>query len=180
MRLSILFAFIITGATLTGCQHQGQPSLPDYLLPSAGTTAQCGLTVQLSLAGYLDQGGIIYQTSASEYRAARHHRWAESLAMQLQRSLTAEACQQGIDTGTLRVTVSRFHAQTMNQQDNAVLTASWHYRQGADNRYGQTTTAAPLSESGYDHLVIQLDEQWRNAMATVVTSITNTSAEQTP
>ena len=71
---------------LSACSQTPPAPAPDYLLPGASHSGHSPLQIRVSLASYLDQGGIVLQLSDTELHVARQHRWAEPLGSQLQRA----------------------------------------------------------------------------------------------
>jgi uncharacterized lipoprotein YmbA len=82
--LSSLALVLCAGLLLTGCA--GSPTVEDHdylirpqqLMVSSGSRSAV-LLKPVAVAPYLDQKGIVLQTSGSEVQVAKHHRWAEPL-----------------------------------------------------------------------------------------------------
>jgi len=76
-------SFFISGllitlmAWLSACSQTPPAPAPDYLLPGASHSGHSPLQIRVTLANYLDQGGIVLQLSDTELHVARQHRWAE-------------------------------------------------------------------------------------------------------
>ena len=162
-------SFAVAGSlaiVLAACSAPTVAPPPGYLLPSATSVANPGLEIQVHLAGYLVQGGIVLQLSNSEIHSARLHRWAEPLAQQLQRSLHAGLGAGGWDDGAqLVVRVSQFHGVRTPTGDRAVLHGSWHYssRHGQP-RQGNFEWQGTIPGDGYGALVETLDRGWQHVV----------------
>lgn len=166
---------LVTALTL-GCSHTPPSPPPGYLLPSASHMANSSTEVNIRLASYLDRGGIVMQLSNSEIRVARHHRWADPLSAQLQRSLeTALAAVHNDESTHLTVELSRFQGMQGEEQDSdsAVITGRWRL-EGAAPKEGLIQWQAPLEEGGYANLVRALDAGWQH-IATEIANALNTA-----
>ncbi|MDX1757493.1 MAG: ABC-type transport auxiliary lipoprotein family protein [Marinobacter sp.] len=122
------------------------------------------MNVQVRLAGYLEQGGIVYQLSDSEMHNARQHRWAEPLAQQLRRSLHAGLSEMAPPNGgQLTVQLSQFQGVRSLAGDRAIIRGVWQYNAGgAVTRTGQIDWQGPLTGDGYAGLVETLDQGWQD------------------
>lgn len=148
---------VLLASLLAGCSHA--PSAPpSYLLPSAHQAAISPVQVQVRLASYLTQGGIVMQLSDSELHSARQHRWAEPLASQLQRAMLASLAEASLPGGTLTIHLSQFQGLQGAQGDQAVITGVWQFAGGAQ---GKIHWQGALSEAGYAGLVRALDQGWQ-------------------
>jgi uncharacterized lipoprotein YmbA len=110
------------------------------------------------------------QLSDSEIQVARHHRWAEPLATQLQRALEAR-----ITTGheqTLTVELTRFQGLQGEDRDAAVISGRWTL--AGDNgevAKGRIQWEAALENVGYANLIRTLDRGWQAVAAEIATTI---------
>ena len=155
-----LLAITALLAGLWGCSHAPEASPPGYLLPSATQTAHSPLTIKVRLADYLNRGGIVMQLSDSEIQVARHHRWAEPLATQLQRSL--EARMPSGDKKTLTVELTRFQGLQGKDRDSAVITGRWALTgNNGDATQGHIQWEAALENGGYANMVRTMDQGWQ-------------------
>lgn len=165
-----LLAIAAILCTLWSCSHAPQPSPPGYVLPSATLSAHSPLTIKVALANYLNRGGIVMQLSDSEIQVARHHRWAEPLATQLQRALEAR-----MTTGheqTLTVELTRFQGLQGEDRDAAVISGRWTL--AGDNgevAKGRIQWEAALENGGYANLIRTLDRGWQAVAAEIATTI---------
>ncbi len=158
---------------LTAC---GAPSIappPGYLLASATAAGNDTVEIQVHLAGYLAQGGIVLQLSDSEVHSARSHRWAEPLAQQLQRSLHAALGDTIRPEGAqLVVRVSQFHGVRSLTGDRAVIQGTWHYStKHGEPRRGTIDWQRGIPTDGYGALVETLDQGWRDASMSITEAL---------
>ena len=164
-----LVAAWVSAGLLLACASP-LPPVHRYLLPlsvpegtarleSPERTGIDGLTV----APYLSDPGIVIETEGRQIRAARFHRWAESLPAALRRFLQAEVSkelgyavsadpvQAGRWEQRVSIAIERFHG-TLDGE--AELTARWQIDAKGQApvafRFSQTR---PLAESGYAGLV---------------------------
>ena len=164
----LAIAALLTG--LWGCSHAPAPAPPGYLLPSATGAAPSPLTIKVQLASYLNRGGIVMQLSDSEIQVARHHRWAEPLATQLQRSL--EARMPGGNEKTLTVELTRFQGLQGKDSDAAVITGRWALAgNNGEATQGRIQWEAALDNGGYANLVRTLDQGWQEVAAEIATAM---------
>lgn len=156
-RLTALLPMLV----LTGCLHAPVPSDHQYLLPAAGqaSAAVSQPPIEVRLASYLDQDGIMVQTGPVEVHAARQHRWADPLPEQLRRALIVHLGQRSLPSdGQLLVEVVRFQG---NGHGHAEVDGRWHYRDGhGEEQGGRFRERRPLHKDGYPELVKQLDAAW--------------------
>ena len=165
-----LLAITALLAGLWGCSHAPEASPPGYLLPSATQAAHSPLTIKVHLANYLNRGGIVMQLSDSEIQVARHHRWAEPLATQLQRTL--EARMSSGDEKTLTVELTRFQGLQGKDRDSAVITGRWALTgNNGEATQGCIQWEAALDSGGYANLVRTLDQGWQAVAADIATAM---------
>ena len=173
MRHLIAAALAATLLLLQSCSHAPPPAQPGYLLPGASHSGHSPATIQVQLAGYLNQGGIVLQLSDTEIHVARQHRWAEPLGVQLQRAL-----QGPLDTlpddATLTVRLSRFHGQQQQDGDSAVISGDWEYQQGENRQQGEIQWQTPLEQDGYAALVKALDQGWQDTAQSILQALKET------
>ncbi|WP_101674704.1 PqiC family protein [Alloalcanivorax mobilis] len=152
---------VLLSLALGGCLSSPVPAEHQYLLPGAGQAAAPGSLprVELRLASYLDQDGVMVQTGPVEVHAARQHRWADPLPEQLRRALAVHLAGQGLPaSGRLVVEVVRFQGSGDGQ---AQVQGSWWYRDGTGHESGERfQVQRPLKQDGYQELVTQLDAAW--------------------
>ena len=164
----LAIAAILTG--LWACSHAPATSPPGYLLPSATGAAHSPLTIKVHLASYLNRGGIVMQLSDSEIQVGRHHRWAEPLATQLQRSL--ETRMPSGDEQTLTVELTRFQGLHGKESDEDVIPGLWAgtgYK--GEVTQGRIQWEAALDNGGYANLVRTLDQGWQAVAAEIAAAM---------
>lgn len=157
------FATLLLTLTLLlgGCLHAPATLNHHYLLPAAGQAAAPGTLpmIELRLASYLDQDGVMVQTGPVQVRAARQHRWADPLPDQLRRALIVHLGRRSLPAGgRLVVEVVRFQG---NGQGQAQVAGRWWYRDAQGHEQSaRFQEQRPLHEDGYPELVKQLDAAW--------------------
>ncbi|WP_245392126.1 PqiC family protein [Salinicola halophyticus] len=180
--LLALSAVALSTVVLTGCAAQSTPTnrftLPEADGAQSSSTAEARTTADIrqlavspvEVASYLDQEGIVMQTSDIELAAANQNLWAEELSHQLTRrlrqSLTANlpgmtvlsAAQSGSDAQRLTLSVDQFQGRYDGQ---AVASGEWQLHDGnrlvAQHHFDVTQ---PLSDDGYPALVRTLGTVW--------------------
>ena len=162
-------SFFISGllitlmAWLSACSQTPPAPAPDYLLPGASHSGHSPLQIRVSLASYLDQGGIVLQLSDTELHVARQHRWAEPLGSQLQRALAATLASQTTlpELGKLDLQLSRFQGMQSNEGDVAMITGTWQFTHEEQVQRGTIEWQGPIGGEGYAALVKALDQGWQ-------------------
>ncbi len=171
MRALLLAPLLATllALPLTACVSVPADTSRQYLLPGATQPPAANVTLpdlQLHLAAYLDQSGIVLQNGPVTVTAARQHRWADPLPAQLRRSLRYHLSEDGVPAqGRLTVDVVQFQG---SNDGHALVAGHWQFEnhQGGEQS-GQFQIRQPLNQDGYGALVKQLDAAW----ATVAQSI---------
>ena len=177
-RIGATALLAIATAALTGCAAQSTPT-NRYTLPQTDSPQQASepspqaatLAVgPVEVASYLDQEGIVMQTSDIELNAANQNLWAESLGQQLTRrlrqSLAADLPNVVVqntsrsEAGTQRLTLSvdQFQGRYDGQ---AVASGEWQLHEGNEllaQRHFEVSQ--PLSDDGYPALVRTLGAVW--------------------
>jgi uncharacterized lipoprotein YmbA len=187
-------AFLCSSVLLLSCSG-ATPPRAQYLLRAETEThsarAQAPIRVGLgrvALAPYLNQTGIVVQTTDGQVRVARQHHWAEPLDAGLRSFLRADISNTlGFDVNagrpdgagwdyTIEVYVDRLHG-TMN--GTAVLDASYRIAPRDTNgaaieyRFSRTTT---LARQGYPGLVDAEAGLVRQLAAAIAESIRSLNA----
>jgi uncharacterized lipoprotein YmbA len=161
---------IILVVFLAGCGGK-TPELTQYLLradASGQTTAPAVVSIgigELTVAHYIDDPGLVIESSDGEVRAARHHQWAEPLRESLRAYLANEiATASGHPIGSqehktsswkrrIDIRIDQLHG---NVDGEATLVAQWavidtaRLRLLADKYFSDTE---PLGGDGYEALV---------------------------
>lgn len=164
--LSLCLLLSLLPVLLAGCADTPTEPARQYLLPAAGEapadTRAPLPDVDLRVAGYLDQGGIVLQSGPVAVRTARQHRWADPLPEQLRRALLFHLSKDGAPAGgRLTITVVRFQG---SGDGRALVAGHWRYK-GTDGskKEGRFEESPPLARDGYEELVKQLDIAWAAA-----------------
>lgn len=187
----------LAAVALTGCAGQSTPTnrftLPEADSPLSSATAGARTGAQarqlavspVEVASYLDQEGIVMQTSDIELAAANQNLWAEELSHQLTRrlrqSLTADlpgvtvlsAAQSSTDAQRLTLSVDQFQGRYDGQ---AVASGEWQLHDG--NRLvtqHHFDVTQPLSDDGYPALVRSLGTAWEAVAQRVAEEIRTAS-----
>ncbi|WP_240612327.1 PqiC family protein [Salinicola lusitanus] len=181
---------MIATAALAGCAAQSTPTnrytLPEVESPPSSPTSSISGNRQLSVspvevASYLDQEGIVMQTSDIELNAANQNLWAEELGHQLTRqlrqSLSAElpgvtvvsSAQGGAGAQRLSLSVDQFQGR---YDGRAVASGEWQLHDGnrlVMQRHFDVTR--PLENDGYPALVRALGAVWKEVARQVAASV---------
>ncbi|MDH4573312.1 hypothetical protein CUR86_13260 [Salinicola acroporae] len=180
---------MIATAALAGCAAQSTPAnrftLPEIESPpspASAISANQQLSVSpVEVASYLDQEGIVMQTSDIELNAANQNLWAEELGHQLTRqlrqSLSAElpsvtvvsSAQGGAGAQRLSLSVDQFQGR---YDGRAVVSGEWQLHDGnrlVMQRHFDVTR--PLENDGYPALVRALGAVWKDVARQVAAAI---------
>ncbi|WP_409159546.1 membrane integrity-associated transporter subunit PqiC [Pectobacterium sp. B2J-2] len=148
-----------------------------YQLPTiADTTATQGVVVQghplwvehVSVADYLVNTGLVYQTNDVQYVIASNNLWASPLDQQLQHALVTNLGQklpgwvvttqpQGSDQAVLNVEVTGFHGR---YDGNVIVRGEWMLTYQGKMLKRPFSLVLPQKEDGYDALVRTLAQGW--------------------
>lgn len=171
MKIRILIAGLLSaGLTgLTGCA--GSPPETTYYLLRADAAPSVNLTEsdvgigRIEVPKYIDQPGIVLETSPNELRYARNNVWAEPLIMSLRSTLAAQL---SVASGArvqdnpsrqsswrlkVAVKIDQLHG---THDGRALLVASWwisEVKGGEMVARGRFESSEALSDSGYPALV---------------------------
>lgn len=142
------------------------------------TDAAAGKTLWLAhvtVADYLANPGLVYQTSPVRYAIASNNLWASPLDQQLQQALTGalsarlpgwvvSAQPMGAGQSVLNVTVNAFHGR---YDGSAVIQGEWVLTV-RDRVFRQPfNVTLPQSEDGYDALVATLAQGWQQVAQSI-------------
>jgi hypothetical protein len=138
---------------LSACSQTPPAPAPDYLLPGASHSGHTPLRIHVTLASYLDQGGIVLQLSNTELHVARQHRWAEPLGSQLQRAMAATLASQATlsEQGKLALQISRFQGVQNAEGHVAGSPAPGSSRQTRKAERAPSSGRAPLMARAMRH-----------------------------
>lgn len=136
--------------------------------------------MDVKLADYLNDLGIIYQQNDVQITSANQHRWAEALDKQLTRGLlqslrTAQPDYQWqtdaqVDSLTpqLSIQVNAFHGLA---NGHAAISGEWRLTKGAQSYTGEFNQQFPLQDDGYPALVRALGEGWQTTIQHMASQI---------
>ncbi|MFC0227921.1 membrane integrity-associated transporter subunit PqiC [Serratia aquatilis] len=153
------------------------PSKTYYQLPALGTPVQVNGTPasrqlwleHVSVADFLAQSGVVYQTNDVQFVTAQNNLWASPLDQQLQQTLVTNlgsalpgwvvsSQPMSSDQDVLNVTVSGFHGR---HDGKAIIQGEWVLsRQGALIKR-PFNLELKQGEDGYDALVRTLAQGWQ-------------------
>lgn len=159
--------FVLLVMLVTGCASQ--PAEPTYYLlrsdqplPSGALRASTTFALgSVEIAPYLDQAGLVMETTGGQMRPASHHLWAEPIFDGVRNLLTTEIAQAGgqellpaklsaADT-VVNIRIDQLHGTL---DGKALIVAYWWLVRDdkvlALNRFSQSQA---LSASGYQPLV---------------------------
>ncbi|WP_110656220.1 PqiC family protein [Salinicola halimionae] len=184
---------ILSAVAMAGCAAQSTPTnrftLPEANDPHSSVASEARskpsarqLAVSpVEVASYLDQEGIVMQTSDIELAAANQNLWAEALSHQLTRRLrqslandlpgvtVLSSAQSGPDAQRLTLSVDQFQGRYDGQ---AVASGEWQLHDGrhllAQKHFDITQ---PLSDDGYPALVRSLGAVWETVAKQVAEEI---------
>ncbi|PWC18718.1 membrane integrity-associated transporter subunit PqiC [Brenneria roseae subsp. roseae] len=177
---------------LSACSSSTQKSY--YQLPAvsdAGTSSVTTTHVRqlwlehISVADYLGNSGLVYQTSDVQYVIASDNLWASPLDQQLQQSLVTElesrmpgwivtTQSQGSDQSVLNVTVTAFHGR---YDGKVVIRGEWILNQSGKVMKRPFNVTLPQTEDGYDALVKTLAQGWQQVAQSIAQSATQSMTQ---
>lgn len=159
---------------LAGCASQPKHPTPVFVLPQLGSSvlATSVPEVKIILPDFLNQGGIVLQTSDVTLVQARNHRWAAPLARQLQQTLQGQLSKAGVSKangskGRVIVRLSAFQGN----RGKALVAGQWQYQSKGQSTSGAFREIRPLEATGYAALVRQLGMAWGAVTAQITSDI---------
>ncbi len=167
----------VTRVETSGVETSGVETSDD-----AQATADYSLVIdRLTVAGYLDEPGIVMQPDAIRLRQASNHQWAEALGQQLSRGLRQRLSAELPDTRILmgggppdamrlRVYVEQFQGR----YDGVGIASGYWQLRGANGELlleRNFSASTPLAEDGYPALVRALGASWDKVAATFAAPI---------
>ncbi|WON78894.1 membrane integrity-associated transporter subunit PqiC [Serratia sp. UGAL515B_01] len=153
------------------------PSKTYYQLPALGTPSQVnGASVprqlwleHVSVADFLAQNGLVYQTSDVRFVTAQNNLWASPLDQQLQQTLVTNlggalpgwvvsSQSMNSDQDVLNVTISGFHGR---YDGKAIVQGEWVLNHQGHLIKRPFNIELKQDEDGYDALVRSLAQAWQ-------------------
>jgi uncharacterized lipoprotein YmbA len=148
----------------------GQPSKTNYYLLRSYSAVESRqqstdnpiVLKSVTVASYLDQPGIVLETTRGQIHQARNHLWAEPLRVSLPRFLANEtsaalkadivldAAPGELNQRQVTVTIDQLHGTA---DGSAVLLAYWEVTGNNSSQRYQFTESQPLNTDGYNALV---------------------------
>ncbi|MCV9880340.1 membrane integrity-associated transporter subunit PqiC [Brenneria izbisi] len=170
---------------LSACSSSSQKSY--YQLPVVSPAGSSGVTTansrqlwleHVSVADYLGNAGLVYQTSDVQYVIASDNLWASPLDQQLRQLLVTDlesrlpgwlvtAQPQGSEQSVLNVTVTAFHGR---YDGNVVIRGEWVLNQSGEVIKRPFDIILPQPEDGYDALVKTLAQGWGQVAQSIAQS----------
>ncbi|MEI7410869.1 membrane integrity-associated transporter subunit PqiC [Pectobacterium aroidearum] len=129
----------------------------------------------VSVADYLVNAGLVYQTNDVQYVIASNNLWASPLDQQLQQALVTNLGHklpgwvvttqpQGSDQAVLNVSVTGFHGR---YDGNAVVRGEWMLTYQGKVVKRSFSVVLPQTEDGYDALVRTLAQGWQQVSQSI-------------
>lgn len=123
----------------------------------------------VSVADFLAQSGVVYQSSDVQYVIAQNNLWASALEQQLQQTLVTNLSQalpgwlvssqpMGSEQDTLNITVSGFHGR---YDGKAVIRGEWVLNHHGKLSKHPFSLELKQEEDGYDGLIRTLAQGWQ-------------------
>lgn len=181
--VSLLLMLVLTACASTVIEPTYYLMRADDGLQSRKLTPSSDFVLgNVVIASYIDQHGLVIETSDGVMRAAQHHLWAEPVYEGVRNQLTVKIAQAtgedllpaklGVGKIVLDIEINQLHG---TDQGTAKLVAYWLLRQGDKvlSAY-QFAEQQPLTTSGYSALVaaegVLLEKLAREIAATLVKS----------
>lgn len=160
---------------LSACSSQPQKTY--YQLPALNTPAQVSATSasrqlwleHVSVADYLAQSGVVYQTNDVQYVIGKNNLWASPLDQQLQQSLVTNLSNalpgwlvssqpMSSDQDVLNVTITGFHGR---YDGKAIIRGEWVLKHQDRLIKRPFNLELKQDEDGYDALVRAMAVGWQ-------------------
>ncbi|MFI8418210.1 membrane integrity-associated transporter subunit PqiC [Serratia sp. NPDC078593] len=160
---------------LSACSSQPQKTY--YQLPALNTSAQVSATSasrqlwleHVSVADYLAQSGVVYQTNDVQYVIGKNNLWASPLDQQLQQSLVTNLSNalpgwlvssqpMSSDQDVLNVTITGFHGR---YDGKAIIRGEWVLKHQDRLIKRPFNLELKQDEDGYDALVRAMAVGWQ-------------------
>ncbi|MCG8709066.1 membrane integrity-associated transporter subunit PqiC [Brenneria sp. 4F2] len=133
----------------------------------------------VTVADYLANPGLVYQTNDVQYVIASNNLWASPLDQQLQQSLVTNlshgmpgwlvtAQPQGSEQSVLNVSVTAFHGR---YDGKAVISGEWVLKHQGQVFKRPFTVVLAQSEDGYDALVKTLAQGWAQVAQSIAQQV---------
>ncbi|MGI8464773.1 membrane integrity-associated transporter subunit PqiC [Pectobacterium punjabense] len=152
------------------------PTVVDTSTVQTAMTQGHSLWVEhVSVADYLVNAGLVYQTNDVQYVIASNNLWASPLDQQLQQALVANLGHklpgwvvstqpQGSEQTVLNVSVTGFHGR---YDGNVVVRGEWMLTHQGKVLKRPFSVVLPQTEDGYDALVRTLAQGWQQVSQSI-------------
>ncbi|MCE9732777.1 membrane integrity-associated transporter subunit PqiC [Pectobacterium sp. IFB5596] len=152
------------------------PTVADTSTVQTAMTQGHSLWVEhVSVADYLVNAGLVYQTNDVQYVIASNNLWASPLDQQLQQALVANLGHklpgwvvttqpQGSEQTVLNVSVTGFHGR---YDGNVVVRGEWMLTHQGKVLKRPFSVVLPQMEDGYDALVRTLAQGWQQVSQSI-------------
>ncbi|AYH05568.1 membrane integrity-associated transporter subunit PqiC [Pectobacterium parmentieri] len=152
------------------------PVIADTNVTQTAVTQGHPLWVEhVSVADYLVNTGLVYQTNDVQYVIASNNLWASPLDQQLQQALVANlgyklpgwvvtTQPQGSEQAVLNVSVTGFHGR---YDGNVVVRGEWMLTYQGKVLKRPFNVVLPQTEDGYDALVRTLAQGWQQVSQSI-------------
>lgn len=170
---------------LSACS--GTPQKIYYQLPALGVPAQVSTGAasrqlwleHLTVADYLAQNGMVYQTNDVQYVIGQNNLWASPLDQQLQQTLVTHLSgglpgwlvstqPMNSDQDVLNVTVSGFHGR---YDGKAIIRGEWVLSHQGKLTKWPFNLELKQGEDGYDALVRTLAQGWQQQAQAIAAQV---------
>ncbi|PVZ85811.1 hypothetical protein C9426_18230 [Serratia sp. S1B] len=170
---------------LSGCSST--PNKTYYQLPALGspvpvsnTSASRQLWIEhISVAEFLTQNGMVYQTNDVQFVMAQNNLWASPLDQQLQQTLltnlggalpgwVVSSQPMGTDQAVLNVTINGFHGR---YDGRAIIRGEWVLSYQGKLIKQPFNLELKQGEDGYDALVRTLAQGWLQEAQEIATQV---------
>ncbi|WP_337264033.1 MULTISPECIES: membrane integrity-associated transporter subunit PqiC [unclassified Serratia (in: enterobacteria)] len=171
---------------LSACS--GTPSKTYYQLPALGATTQVSEAPasrqlwleHVSVADFLAQSGVVYQTNDVQYVIAQNNLWASPLDQQLQQTLVSNLSgalpgwvvssqPMSSDQDVLNVTISGFHGR---YDGKAIIRGEWVLNHQGQLIKRPFNLELKQEEDGYDALIRTLAQGWQQEALAIAAQAT--------
>lgn len=163
---------------LVGCQSTPEPQTrTQYRLGPVGDANAQAPGVQVRVAPYLNQPGIIVEDAVGGLHPARYHQWSEPLGSAIAQLIDAELAQtvgRRVNGPEVRIFIERLHG---TMQGRALLSATFAIGPEKSSPSRQFSSSAALGQAGYPALVDAEESLIRQLAAEIAKSLTAAGLE---
>ncbi|MBN3181858.1 membrane integrity-associated transporter subunit PqiC [Pectobacterium brasiliense] len=175
---TLVLALVLSACSSSNTQktYYQLPTIAETNTPQAVVNQGHPLWVEhVSVADYLANAGLVYQTNDVQYVIASNNLWASPLDQQLQQALVTNLGHklpgwvvttqpQGSDQAVLNVTVTGFHGR---YDGNVIVRGEWMLTYQGKVVKHPFNVVLPQTEDGYDALVRTLAQGWQQVSQSI-------------